>query len=170
MKKLILFAIITIISTSSLFSQNSKFAYIYSEKVFKSMPAYETAMKEIDQFAKYGSETSKSKLAEVESMFKDFRTAESSMSQSGRDQRKNEIIAKEKEANKYQEDFFSEDGVLAKKQQELMKPIEDKVLSAVNAIATEKGFDMIFDLSTSKVTIYQTPSLDMTNEVINRIK
>lgn len=170
MKRLFLIAAITLFGAMASFAQTQSFAYLYSEKVFKSMPEYTQAMTAIEQYAKQGSEMSKAKLAEVESMFKDFRNIESSLGQTSRDQRKNEIVEKEKEANKYQEDFFGEDGMLAKKQQELMKPIETKVINIVNVIAAEKKYDMIFDLSTSKVTIYQNPALDITEQVINRLK
>ena len=58
---------------------------------------------------------------------------------------------------------------MSKKQQELMKPIEDKVLAAVNELAAEKGLDLIFDLSIAKITIFQSNSLDLTNEVIKKL-
>lgn len=176
MKKTFLISLLMILVSSMSFAQVSngkssgKVAYIYSEKVFKSMPEYLTAVAEIEQYAEYGQKISDSKLEEVESMFNEFRNVESSLSVTSRESLKNQIIAKEKAANEYEENFFSEGGALEKKQKELMEPIERKVLSAVDAIALENDYDMIFDLSTSTSTIYQKPQLDLTNEIITRIK
>ena len=50
-----------------------------------------------------------------------------------------------------------------------MKPIEDRVVSAVNAEASAGGYDMIFDLSVVKFTVYQSPALDLTDKVIARL-
>ncbi len=58
---------------------------------------------------------------------------------------------------------------MAQYQQSLMKPIEDRVVSAVNAEASAGGYDMIFDLSVVKFTVYQSPALDLTDKVIARL-
>lgn len=169
MKKTLLVLLLAVVSVTT-FAQTGKVAYVYSEKIFKSMTEYDAAVKEIEQYAKYGNDMSKAKLAEVETMFKDFRKIESSLSSSSKTIHKNEIIAKEKEANSYQENFFKEGGQFETKQKEIMKPIEQKVLDAVNSVAAEGNYDMIFDLSTSKSTIYQKPTLDLTQTVIAKIK
>ncbi|MFI3262714.1 MAG: OmpH family outer membrane protein [Rikenellaceae bacterium] len=173
MKKKILIFLLAVISTTVTFAQtksSGKVAYMYSEKVFKSMPEYMAGIAEIEKYAEYGQKMSESKLEEVQSMFNEFKKVESSLSATSRESLKNQIIAKEKAANEYEENFFKEGGALDAKQKEIMEPIEKKVLDAVNAVALANDYDMIFDLSTSKSTIYQKAQLDITNEIINRVK
>ncbi len=168
MKKI--FLIITALLVASLgYAQQGKYAYVYSEKIFKAIPEYQEAINTLEEYAKYGEEQSKEKLETVKEMYEDYVKIEHALSNSMRIQQRNEIIALEKEANKYQSDFFGENGAMSKKQQELMKPIEDKVLAAVNELAAEKGLDLIFDLSIAKITIFQSNSLDLTNEVIKKL-
>lgn len=164
--------IITVLASMSVvvLSAQSKVAYIYSERVFKAQPEYALANQTIDDYAKQGEEIYKNKVTNVETMFKEFQETESRMSELYRTSVKNEIIKREQEATDYQEDYFGEEGFLATKQMELMKPIEEKVLKAVNSIAEQYGYDMIFDLSTTKSTIYQNPKLDVTDLVIDALK
>lgn len=169
MRKFVFITLMSVLTFTS-FAQSGKIAYMYSEKVFKSMPEYQIGIKAIEQFADYGTRESQLKLDEVEKMFNDFKEIAASMTTSVRDAFKREIVSKEKAANDFRDSYFEKGGLLEKKQQEIMKPIEDKVLRAVNAIADEENYDMIFDLSTSKTTVYQRPSLDVTDKVINRIK
>lgn len=44
---------------------------------------------------------------------------------------------------------------VGKKQQELMAPIQTKVLNAINAVAKEKGYAYIFDIGTGAAIYYQ---------------
>lgn len=172
MKKiiLILVAMITVATVSAQSSKGQKFAYLYSEKVFKSMPEYDKAVKDLESYSKTAQQQVDAKLAEAKKMYEEFVSIENRLSAENRTTLREAIVSKEREANKYQEDFYSENGNLAKRQKELMAPIEKRVLDAVNAIAVEGGYDMIFDLSTVKTTIYQSASLDLTNAVIERVK
>lgn len=167
MRKILLVAVALIAFSASSFAQ--KYGYVYSEKIFKAMPEYDVAVKSIENYVEVSKKLSEVKLEQVKNMFQDFAKIESSLSSTARKERQAEIIAAEQEANKLSTDMFSENGTIAKKQQEIMKPIEDKVLAAVNALAAEGKYDMIFDLSASKITIYQSNSLDLTSQVISRM-
>ena len=61
MKKI--FLIITALLVASLgYAQQGKYAYVYSEKIFKAIPEYQEAIKTLEEYAKYGEEQSKEKL------------------------------------------------------------------------------------------------------------
>ncbi len=57
---------------------------------------------------------------------------------------------------------------LAKKREELYKPILDRVNKAMQDVATENGYLMVFDSST-QVLLYADPSLDVTNLVKTKL-
>lgn len=170
MKKLLLLFSIMVISISAAMAQGQKVAYIYSEKVFKSMPAYDNAVKELEEYAKTAKITADSKLKEVQAAFNDFKRSENSLSSQSSKMLRDRIIEMESDANSYEEKFFAEGGAMSIKKNELMKPLETKVIDAVNQIAAQKNYDMIFDLSVAKITIFQKETLDLTNEVIALVK
>lgn len=167
MKKL-LFAVIAM-SLLSVSGYTQKYGYVYSEKIFKAIPEYEQALESVSKYAKQGQEHVKSLYEEAQKTYDGLRSVQSQLTQAQFEALSKASVEKEREATKYNEDFFGKDGKLAQYQQSLMKPIEDRVVSAVNAEASAGGYDMIFDLSVVKFTVYQSPALDLTDKVIARL-
>lgn len=57
---------------------------------------------------------------------------------------------------------------LGKKQQELLAPIQTKVMNAINAVAQEKGYAYIFDLAAGSVIYFQGGE-DVTTDVKTKL-
>ncbi|MEG1935612.1 MAG: OmpH family outer membrane protein, partial [Rikenellaceae bacterium] len=114
--------------------------------------------------------TANAKLKDVQTMYNEFKRTENSISAQSSKILRDRIVEMEREANSYEEKFFAEGGAMSIKKNELMKPLETKVIEVVNKLATQKGYDMIFDLSVAKITIFQKATLDLTDEVIALVK
>lgn len=168
MKKLILFFVALIISSAAMSQQKN--CFIYSQKVFQSMPEYNEAVKTLDNYSQVARKKADGMLNEAKTMFEEYQQYQKDMTSAQRSRYKQQIMDKEKAANDFEKSVFGEDGDLAKKQKELMEPIERKVLAVVEAFAKKGGYDMVFDLSLVKVTIYQSPKLDMTDRIIEEVK
>lgn len=147
-------------------SAQGKYAYVYSQKVFDSMPTYKKAIEDIQAYSKYGKEEAEKELKVAQTLFTQYNQFSSSMSTKQATDLKQMVIDQEKKANEFEEKFFGQGGDFEKKQKEIMSPIEAKVVAAVDRVAKLKGYDMIFDLSLVKVTIFQSPNLDVTDLVI----
>lgn len=167
MKK-ILFAVIAM-SLVSAGAYAQKYGYVYSEKIFKAIPEYEQALKSVENYAKQGQEHVKSLYEEAQKTYDGLRSIQSRMTQAQFEALAKASVEKEREATKYNEEFFGKEGKLAKYQQSLMKPVEERVVKAVEAEASAGGYDMIFDMSVVKLTVYQSPALDLTDKVIARL-
>ena len=75
-----------------------------------------------------------------------------------------EIDKKETEKKKYEQDSSIEfDQFKAK----LIKKMRDEMLAIVDELVKERGYDLVFDLSSSGL-IYFQPALDITEEVIKK--
>ena len=79
------------------------------------------------------------------------------------------IIAKEKEVAELRKTFFGPEGELAKKQQELIEPIQNAVYNAVKDIATLKGYDAVIDRASAQSMIFASPRIDISNEVLSKL-
>lgn len=168
MRKLIL--CIMALAVTTLASAQQKQCYIYSQKVFESMPQYTTAVETIESLQKTERAKVDKMLAEVKAMYDEYMEYESRMTEAQVSRYRDMIIEKEEEANKYEESVFGDEGTLTKRQEALMKPIEEKVVAAVKAFAERNGYDMVFDFSLVKLTIFQSEKLDMTNKIIEELK
>jgi len=104
MKKLIL--LVALMLGSFGFTQAQKFALIDMDYILKAVPAYETANEQLDQLSKKWQKEVETKLAEVQTMYKNYQTELVFMSADMKTKREEEIVAKEKEANELKRNYF----------------------------------------------------------------
>ena len=99
-----------------------------SEKVFKSIDAYNTALSTLDKLAEQYQDLVDAKFAEVETLYNNYMNQKASLTAATRQARENDILAKEKAAQEYQETLFGNDGTLMKKRIEMIEPIQKQDL------------------------------------------
>lgn len=167
MKRLILIAAF-VLSAGTLAAQN--YIIVNSEKVFKSIDAYNTALSTLDELAEQYQDMVDAKFAEVETLYNNYMNQKASLTAATRQTRENDILAKEKAAQEYQETLFGNDGTLMKKRVEMIEPIQKKVFSAIEAYAKQVGADVVLDSANNPTLLYSNPSVDRTQQVIDVLK
>ena len=167
MKRLILIAA-CVLSAGTLAAQN--YIIVNSEKVFKSIDAYNTALSTLDKLAEQYQDMVDAKFAEVETLYNNYMNQKASLTAATRQTRENDILAKEKAAQEYQETLFGNDGTLMKKRVEMIEPIQKKVFSAIEAYAKQVGADVVLDSANNPTLLYSNPSVDRTQQVIDVLK
>ena len=109
-----------------------------SEKIFKSIDAYNTAIKDLDKMAEEYQKQVDDKFAEIETLYNNYQQQKASLSATTRQVLEDTILSKEKDATALQESLFGKDGTLMKKRLELIQPIQKKVFDAINAYAQSR--------------------------------
>ena len=167
MKRLILIAVF-VLTTGTLAAQN--YIIVNSEKVFKSIDAYNTALSTLDKLAEQYQDMVDAKFAEVETLYNNYMNQKASLTAATRQTRENDILAKEKAAQEYQETLFGNDGTLMKKRIEMIEPIQKQVFSVIEAYAKQVGADVVLDSANNPTLLYSNPSVDRTQQVIDVLK
>lgn len=167
MKRLI-FIMAFVLTAGSLAAQNC--IIVDSEKIFKSIDAYNTAIASLDKLAEQYQDQVDARFAEVETLYNTYMTQKASLSASVRQARENAILAKEKEATEFQESLFGKEGALLKKRIEMIEPIQKKVFAAIEAYARQAGADAVMDSSNNPTLLYTNPSVERTQQVIDLLK
>ena len=167
MKRLILIAVF-VLTTGTLAAQN--YIIVNSEKVFKSIDAYNTALSTLDKLAEQYQDMVDAKFAEVETLYNNYMNQKASLTAATRQTRENDILAKEKAAQEYQETLFGNDGTLMKKRIEMIEPIQKKVFAAIEAYAKQAGADVVLDSANNPTLLYTNPSVERTQQVIDALK
>ena len=167
MKRLMLIAEF-VLTTGTLAAQN--YIIVNSEKVFKSIDAYNTALSTLDKLAEQYQDMVDAKFAEVETLYNNYMNQKASLTAATRQTRENDILAKEKAAQEYQETLFGNDGTLMKKRIEMIEPIQKQVFSAIEAYAKQVGADVVLDSANNPTLLYSNPSVDRTQQVIDVLK
>ena len=129
MKKAILLSLLFVACAFTASAQ--KFALIDMEYILKNIPAYEQANNQLNQASQQYQAEIEAKAKEAEALYKDYQKTASSLSAAQKSQKEEAIIAKEKEAAELRKKYFGPEGEMAKKQQALINPIQDKIYEAV---------------------------------------
>ena len=83
--------------------------------------------------------------------------------------REKTILDNEKKITEYQQKVFGTEGIIAKKQEELLKPFTDKVNKAITDYATTHQLGMVIDIAATSLPFY-APSVDITEQIIKLVK
>lgn len=167
MKKIILIVFFTFSAFTAAFAQ--RFAYVDSDYILKHMPEYASSQKQLAALSESWQKDVDGRFQEIERLYKAYQADQVLMTPEQRKRREQEIVDKEKAAKDYQRQIFGPDGDLAKKSNALIKPIQDKVSKAVQAIAESENLDMIFDKNSEVIMLYANPRYNKSDAVITRL-
>lgn len=168
MKKMILMLAMTIGLATVASAQN--YAVVDSEKIFKSIEAYNTAITELDNLAEQYQKQVDEKFEAVETLYNTYMERKASLSEASQKANEENILKKEKEASEFQESLFGSEGELMKKRLEMIQPIQKKVFETIEQYAQQKGYDMIIDIAQNATMLYYSPKADKTEEIIKLVK
>lgn len=146
-----------------------KFGYVDTDYILKKIPAFKTAQDQLNKLmAQYQLEVdNKYKVAE-EAATK-FQSEKVLLTDDLRQKRQADLLSKEKEAKELQRKYFSPDGLVAKRREDLLKPIQDKIYTAIKDIAADGGYATIFDVSNNPGIIYNNPKYDLSDKVLDKM-
>ena len=168
MRRLILTTILAIMACGAVSAQ--KYFVIDSEKVFKSIPEYNTAIEQLDALAKQYQTEVDNKYKSIETLYNNYMAQKASLSSSARATVEKQILDKEQQAQEYQESLFGNEGVLMKKRVEMITPIQTKVFTAIEQYAKANGYDLVLDKASNASILYVGESADRTAQVIEVLK
>ena len=167
--KRLLFAFFAVMLTAGVATAQN-YMVVDSEKVFKSIAAYNEALSEIETLSAIYQKQVDDKFAVVETLYNNYMAQRASLSQSARQAKENEILSKESEATKFQESLFGTDGELMKKRMELIQPIQKRVFETLESFAKQYGYDLIIDIAANPTVLYYSTKVDFTDRIIEALK
>ena len=167
MKKVILTVIIAF--TGMITAQAQRFALIDMEYILKHIPAYEQANRQMESLSQQYQKEIEAKGQEAKSLYEAYQQSASTLSDNQRTEKENAIVAKEKEAADLRAKYFGPEGEMAQKQKELIAPIQDAIYNAVKAVATQQGYDVVFDRASDQSMIFASPRIDISNEILSKL-
>ena len=141
-----------------------------SEKIFKSISSYNSALDSIEKLAEQYQQQVDAKFAEVEKLYNSYMQQRASFSEAYRQQYEQMILQKEAEATEYQESLFGTEGELMKRRMELIQPIQERVFSTIESFSRQYGYDLVIDISANPTILYYSSKVDYTDKIIAALK
>ncbi len=146
-----------------------KYAIIDTKYILDKMPDYKQAQKTIDATAEIWQREIDTRQEALNKMYRDFDAEQVMLSEDLKKKREDELFNKEKEVRDLQKKRFGFEGDLFKERQKLIKPIQDKVYTAVQRLAVNRSFDFILDKSEGITVIFADPKLDRSEDVLREL-
>lgn len=167
MKKSILIALFAILVSMPIFAQ--KYAYIDSQYILGNIPEYNEAQAELDRIAAVWQKDIEAKFKSIDSMYKNYQVEAITLPENLKKNREETIMNAEQDAKNLQKKRFGKDGDLFKKREELVKPIQDRVFTAIEEYAKEKGYAFVFDVSGSMTIVYADQKFDINDAILEKL-
>lgn len=159
-KAIILLAVSFFVFNGAVFAQ--KYGHINSNEVVQSMPEFKQMSAAVDK-------KKKDAQAKVQVMYDTYQTKLKEVNQYGAsmmeavlEERKKELDSLQKSITVYEQTANAE---IQSYQDALLKPLNDKYLKIVAAVAKENGYTYIFDIAAGAVAYYPETTGDITELV-----
>ena len=146
-----------------------RYAIIDTKYILDKLPEYKTAQKTLDATAENWQKEIDQRQEELNKMYRDFEAEQVMLSDDLKKKREDELFNKEKELRDLQKRRFGFEGDLFKERQKLIKPVQDKVYTAVQKLAVARSYDFILDKSEGITVIFADPKLDKSEDVLREL-
>lgn len=147
-----------------------KIGYVDSDSIMDKFPDAQDARQKLDAFI----QDWQTELTKLETSWKnkydDYEKRKLIMSDQTRAEMESELIKLEQQIGDYREKKFGTNGELFQKQDEIMKPIQNKVFTAIKDVAKDEDFDFIFDRSGDVMLLFAKDEYDVTTLVLEKLK
>lgn len=147
-----------------------RFSYLDTQYILDQMPEYKAVQQELEDLSSQWQQEIEQKQAAIEKKFEDFQARRPLLSQEEQNKIQDEIEQMERDLAEYRAEKFGYDGELYTLREEKMKPIQDRLLQAINDVAKAKRSDAVFDRASSgAVLVYTNEAYDISNDVLKKL-
>lgn len=146
-----------------------RYAVIDTKYILNKMPEYKEADKKLQSTTELWQKEIDDQQLQLDKMYKNYEAEQFMLSDELKKKREDELFNKEKDLRDLQKKRFGYEGDLFKERQKLVKPIQDKVFTVIQKIATSRGYDFILDKSEGITVIFADPKIDKSDDVLKEL-
>jgi outer membrane protein len=165
----ILAAVMGIGLAASASAKELKIAFIDSDRILESNDDYRQAKQKMQEEERQYIAQATSMEETLKTMADELHAQSLMLSDEARRERETRFLDKQQELEKFRKETWGEGGKLFTRNQELSKPIMDKINAAIQKVSQEIGYDLVFDAASASI-VYAVPELDITDRVIEELK
>ncbi len=160
---------IALFGTASLVFAQQKIGYVDTEFILRQVPEYATVQQNLDRLASEWQTELNRMQREIDAVFQEYQSRELLYTADERQSKQAEIINKEEELEQFRIRNFGPEGELFKRQEQMMRPIQERILEAVEEAATSGGYDYVLDKSSSTIFLFYRDQYDLSINVLEEM-
>jgi outer membrane protein len=147
----------------------TKIAFINSAVVMEQLPEAQDAQKQIEALSQQWQNDLNQMAADMQKKVEDYDKRKLIMSDKRRAEVEKELQELDKKIVDFRNQKFGTAGEMFTKQNEFMKPIQEKIFKAVKDVADEESYDYVVDRSNSTLLLFANAKHDLTQKVISKL-
>lgn len=157
-------SIIALMSTVTVFGQNSKVGTIDVDFILSKMPELNNVREGVETYGKSLDDELGLKLAKYDSLITGYQANETTYGDAIKKTKQEEIISLEGEMQQFRQNSVQ---LIQIKQNELMQPLYVKIGEALEVVAQEGGYTQV--LTSNSSVAYLDPAFDLTLAVMQKL-
>lgn len=146
-----------------------KLGFIDSQRILERLPDYQTAQQEVERLAQQWQAEVATLDAEIATMEADYAARVLLYTTDEAERRRGEITSRRQERDALRRRYFGPEGELFREQQNRLRPVQERILVAVETVATEGDYDYVFDRSGDFLFLYARARFDLTDLVLDEL-
>jgi outer membrane protein len=170
MKNLILAIGIGMLAVFSPAVAQMKIGHVSTEAIMKQLPDAQDAQKQLDALTAQWQDELNKMQSDWKKKYDEYDKKKLIMTDQRRADAEKELRDLDQKMSDFRNQKFGQNGELFAKQNELMKPVQDRVFKAIQDVAVEEGFDYVLDKSGEILLMYANPKYDLTDKVLEKLK
>jgi outer membrane protein len=175
-KRVTLFALI--IFSTALFAQTTqtpapllKIGYVDSEVILAQYPEAIKAKSDLDGLVAKWKKEVDSMQTDLQKSYADYQKQAQTIKGDALQKLQQSVVEKEQKVQQYRDQKFSQpNGEYFQRQDQLMKPVKEKIFKSIEEISKEEGIQFVFDKAGDVVLLHADAQFDITYKVLDRLK
>lgn len=143
--------------------------YVDSQYILEQMPEYATVQEKLDRLEKQWEGELQQMQQEVDTLFQEYQARELLYTEEERKRKRDQIMQREEKIRQYRKTHFGPEGELYQRQQQLMRPIQERILQAIDEVASTEGYDYIFDKSGDFLFLFAREEHNVSSRVLEEL-
>lgn len=147
-----------------------RIGHVNSNAILKQLPDAQDAQKQLDAFTAQWQDDLNKMQSDWKRKFDDYDKRKLIMTEQRRSDAERELRELDQRIVDFRNQKFGQNGELFTKQNDLMKPVQDRVFKAIQDVAKEDGYDYVFDRSGEILLMFANEKYDLTQKVMDKLK
>ena len=146
-----------------------KIGYVDTQSILEKLPEYSSVQQKLDELENKWRAEIEDQKQKVQTLRDEYQASELLYTEEERKQKRKAIQEAQREVEQLRQRYFGPEGRLYSRQKKLMRPIQQRILSATEEVATEEGYDYVFDKSEKVLFLYARDEHNLNELVLRRL-
>ena len=146
-----------------------RMAYVDTEYIFGKMPEYQTVQQQLNRQAQQWEGELQNLRREVDDLFREYQARELLYTADERQRRRDDIVRQEEEIERLRTRYFGAEGQYFTDQQSLMRPLQERLVTAIEKVAEDQNFDYVFDKGGDFLFLFARPQYNLSDLVLEEL-